>query len=213
MMSVAAVAAMALDIPDEQHERDYGTDDLNILPTISTNHNGQAESSKASRCLNGNGFTVEVKLSNGNIRYMPDRCDRWDCPYCSMIKARKIAGRLHQTLANVSYYLVKELVLSIAAANMTIEQADKAITGAWNKLRLALQRENGKFPYFWVKDYTRAGYIHLHILLVTSAHIDREFLKKHYTLGEPTVALAGNNKSELKRKINYIIKRMREARM
>ncbi len=152
-------------------------------------------------------FTVEIKLSNGNTRYYPDRCDEWNCPYCVALKARIIAGRLHQAISNYPYWMLKEIVLTIDPAKMTPVEAEKAITLAWNKLKTAMERKYGKFPFFWTKDYQQNGYIHMHILVITTTKIDKHFLNQHYTLREAKVAMA----KDVRKTVNYFIKRLRES--
>ncbi len=196
-------------------EKGGGGNNLDILPANST-HSGFSQkqnASQANRCPNGNGFTVEIKLNNGNTRYMPDRCDNWNCPYCSVVKARIIAGRLHQAISKYPNWMIKSLTLTVDTNLIPPDIAEKSIPGAWNKLKVAMERKYGKFPFFWVKDYTQNGYIHLHILIITKAWIDENHLNQHYTLGRATVALAGNNMGEVRRTINYFIKRLRTSQV
>lgn len=98
----------------------------------------------------------------------PVSCQRWDCPHCGKIKRWRLINRVRDGFANSDRVIAVTLTQKLGSNQDIVEN--------FYKLRDILRKRRIKLKYFWVKEFTRKGERHLHILIDT--WIDHAELKK-----------------------------------
>ena len=108
------------------------------------------------------GVRTMWRIVDGAYRIMPAVCARWTCLLCGPMKAAWLKRELN--LARQRHALDYFWTLTIWTETMPAAWSDVAITKAWNRLRTNLVRRFGPISYVWLREHTKAGYAHLHLL-------------------------------------------------
>ena len=98
---------------------------------------------------------------------IPAPCKSWSCPVCSQQKKNMVLDRIHDgqvlvredTTLHQDFRFFRFLTLTQATDD------DTPIMEAWARLRSYLLKCGYKLIYFGVKEFTRKGKRHLHILV------------------------------------------------
>lgn len=107
--------------------------------------------SKTIDCPNPVG--VAIGSRTGKVVKLP--CNRWSCPECGPVKVKRLQVRT----------LLGDLQPR-AFLTLTQHTDDQTpITDAWNRFVSALRSKGWIIRYIWVKEYTRKGKTHLHVLV------------------------------------------------
>lgn len=140
---------------------------------------------------------------------IPAPCNSWRCPVCSKVKKNKVVDRVHdgQVLLSQDETLHPDFRFF---RFLTLTQAtddDTPIMTAWARFRAYFAKKGIKFVYFGVKEFTKNGKRHLHILV--NRYLRFEDLKYAWLL-----ATKGNsyrvwiNRVDIKSGAGYITKYM-----
>lgn len=89
----------------------------------------------------------------------PVACKRWDCPHCGKIRRWRLINRVRDGFANSDRIIAVTLTQRLGTSQDIVEN--------FYKLRDLLRKRGIKLKYFWVKEFTRRGERHLHILIDT----------------------------------------------
>src|SRR6185312_1369423 len=99
---------------------------------------------------------------DGDYRIMPALCGRWTCLLCGPMRVAWLKRQLTQ--AQERYGLAYFWTLTVWTETMPAKWSDWAITAAWNRLRTTLVRRFGPLSYVWIREHTKRGYAHLHLV-------------------------------------------------
>lgn len=128
-------------------------------------------------------FIVEDAQGKTSQKFVYLRCKQWSCPYCARVNAqvlyvkvkRGIAGCVADELRDGfrDEYYVKFLTLTLPGrewrdAHSKLDAA-AIIKHSFKKLMYQLRRKLGHIEYFWVMEFQRDGFAHLHVVLIGSA--------------------------------------------
>jgi len=105
-------------------------------------------------------------VSSGGVS-IPAPCNSWRCPVCGKVKKNKVIDRIHdgQVLLkqdeslHPDYRFFRFLTLTQSVDDPV------PIMKAWNRFRAYFAKKGIKFVYFGVKEFTKKGKRHLHILV------------------------------------------------
>lgn len=90
-------------------------------------------------------------------RKVPVGCRRWTCPHCGKWRKIRLAHRILRGFFDDK---------NVCAITLTQKRGStQSIMANWKKLVRVLKREHSDLRYFWVKEFTKAGERHLHILI------------------------------------------------
>jgi len=104
-------------------------------------------------CNCSNPVGVAISSSTGRIVKLP--CNRWHCPDCGPVKVKRLQVRT----------LLGDLQPT-AFLTLTQHIDDQTpITAAWNRFVSSLRSKGWLIRYIWVKEHTRRGKEHLHVLV------------------------------------------------
>lgn len=98
----------------------------------------------------------------------PVNCMSWTCPHCGKIKRWRLINRVRDGFSNSERVIAVTLTQKLGTTQDIVEN--------FYKLRDLLRKRKIKLKYFWVKEFTKAGERHLHVLIDTP--IDQSELKK-----------------------------------
>lgn len=98
----------------------------------------------------------------GNMRIIPALCAQWVCILCGPMRAAWLKREIK--LAMGRHNLNHFWTLTIWTQTMPARWSDVAITLAWNKLNQNLWHKYGAYSYVWIREHTKAGYAHLHLV-------------------------------------------------
>lgn len=134
-------------------------------------------------CPDARGFLVAT--SADEIYAVPAPCNRWDCPACGAYKRRTLYQRLK------SHKGQRFMTLTCnPAAYTTPHAAYEAMSTAFSSLVKRIRRRYParRFEYVLVWEQTKAGWPHLHVLLM-GPWIEQRWLSRawHQLVGAPIV--------------------------
>lgn len=128
-------------------------------------------------------FIIEDASGQTSQKFVYLRCKQWSCPYCARVNAqvlyvkvkRGIAGCVADELRDGfrDEYYVKFLTLTLPGrewrdAHSKLDAA-AIIKHSFKKLIYQLRRKLGHIEFFWVMEFQRDGFAHLHVVLIGSA--------------------------------------------
>ena len=98
---------------------------------------------------------------------IPAPCNSWRCPVCGKVKKNKVIDRIHdgQVLLSQDESLHADFrFFRFLTLTQSIED-DTPIMVAWARFRAYLAKKGIKLVYFGVKEFTKKGKRHLHVLV------------------------------------------------
>lgn len=111
----------------------------------------------------GCGKAVIIKGDELQQQLRPVLCDRWTCALCGPRRAAWLKRELKA--AQLQYELRFFWTLTIRTSTCTPTESDELVTAAWNKLEQRIKRKYGRFSFIWIREHTKKGYAHLHLLV------------------------------------------------
>ena len=118
-------------------------------------------------CPNSPGHFI---LPAGNS--VPARCNSWGCSFCSPAKKHRYLDRIARGTATGGYRW-RFLTLTQATSD------PMPIMTAWARWRRYMHNDGwSRLKYVWVKEFTRKGKRHLHILV--NAYVPQALIKKNW---------------------------------
>lgn len=98
-------------------------------------------------------------------------CKRWSCPHCSNVKIMRISNKTNYGFKD------REILYRV-----TITQrlgSTRNIMRDWQTLKKRIERKySAKVNYFWVKEKTKNGQRHLHLLIDQA--VDSQWIRDNY---------------------------------
>lgn len=128
-------------------------------------------------------FVVEDAQGKTSQKFVYLRCKQWSCPYCARVNAQLLYVKVKRGIAGCvaeerrdgfrDEYFVKFLTLTLPGREWrdSHSRLDAAaiIKRSFKKLMYQLRRKLGHIEYFWVMEFQRDGFAHLHVVLVGQA--------------------------------------------
>lgn len=108
------------------------------------------------------GVRTMWRHEDGHTRIIPCLCCQWACSMCGVMRSAWLKREVNE--ARQREALVYFWTLTIWTETMPAQWSDKAISAFWNHLRRDLVRWFGPMAYVWLREHTKAGYAHLHLL-------------------------------------------------
>ena len=109
-------------------------------------------------------YFLGIKSVNGDtVRYktFPVKCNSWDCPVCSRVKADKYKLRMQPLFESHQLFLYTFTFYH----SLSPLETWKAVPKAWNRFRTAATKKFGSFSYARVLEHHHnSPYPHLHVL-------------------------------------------------
>jgi hypothetical protein len=109
----------------------------------------------------------------------PVACMKWTCPYCGPIKKHRLACRISKGFFGHDDVIAITLTQKLHSKRNILKDFETV------RYRLKTRHGISMDRYFWVKEFTKKGQRHIHILC--SVYVDHKLLKKLWkevTLGE-----------------------------
>ena len=102
------------------------------------------------------------RCEDGHVRIIPCLCCQWGCSMCGVMRAAWLKRELRQAVdrEGLAYFWT----LTIWTETMPAQWSDKSIVAFWNLFRTRMVRWFGPTAYVWIREHTKAGYAHLHLL-------------------------------------------------
>lgn len=140
------------------------------LPARDINTYYRSLQRSSSFCASQHVTGVSTSAKSIAVWTFPILCDRWECPRCGKIKAKRLRRKVRRSWGNKE---MRHLMLSCNASAWNIETACKEINHSWDVFLKRLRRRWPHITFFKALEFTKAGYPHLHILLDT-------YIPQHY---------------------------------
>lgn len=115
-------------------------------------------SEKLTSCPNPTGYFYK-KADSERKQKIPKGCGRWDCPYCGRMKKRKLLDRIS------SYFKHHPNDCRMLTLPLADQANDEDIGLYWHRFLASLRKYGIKPEYVWLKELTKRGRRHLHVLL------------------------------------------------
>ena len=96
--------------------------------------------------------------NEGEARPVP--CKRFKCPYCGKIRRKQVMDKVKRGFGSDR---VRFLTLTIPP--QIDNYKGRRLMKAWNRFRTRIKQLFSGFKYFWVKEFTKKGIRHLHIMI------------------------------------------------
>lgn len=124
----------------------------------------------------GSACGKSVLVAGGEERreIRPVLCDCWACALCGPRRAAWLKREL--AAAQERYGLGYFSTLTIGTRTCSPAESDALITTAWDKLAQRITRKYGRFSYVWIREHTKKGMAHLHLLM--SVAVDLSWLSE-----------------------------------
>lgn len=149
---------------------------------------------------------------------IPAPCGKWSCPECSKVKKNKVLDR-----ANKGFLSLRMEGRRIRSLTLTLgPKADNRKLGKYFarfRAYLAKPRRTGKtirsyrrINYFWTKEYTQKGKLHMHVLI--DAYIPIRLIREAWqwaTYQTSHVVFITSLRSEIQKPAGYMTKYMAKA--
>lgn len=119
-----------------------------------------------SKCPQPDGFFWRTDGTQTVI--IPKPCNRYDCPHCGKVRANQIRDKIREGCRDIEGDLEKPHSQRIIRfLTLTQETTDyQPITAAYNRFKVYLALSGySRIRYFWIKEFTKKGKPHLHILM------------------------------------------------
>lgn len=140
-------------------------------------------------------------------------CNSWSCPHCGKVKKLRLAQRIETGFFSDEKVIAWTLTQKLGSTQDILINFGKLR----KNLKYYFEHNNNNtnimsfhMKYFWVKEFTRAGQRHLHIL--TNVSIDHKILSKlwkNVTKGESYRVWI--NKADIKNAPGYMFKYLTKA--
>ncbi len=147
------------------------------------------------------GLTVAKRVDGGTL-LAPVLCHQWKCGRCGPPRA---AWLKREIKAQVDSGLLTEFwTLTVRTSTCTPAESFQLVSKSWEKLRKVLQKHHGHFEFIWVREVTKRGYAHLHLL--TSLQLDPAELSRLWLQSTGGSWIVDAQSVESDRAANYISK-------
>lgn len=145
-------------------------------------------------------------MSIPGVGTIPVSCRRWDCPHCGKWRQLRLAARV------AAGFLSDHQTDDVIAWTLTQKHGSKQnIVKNFQKLRRLLRKRHLiGMKFLWVKEFTKRGQRHLHI--ITKTAIDQDYLQDLWlevTGGESYIVWV--NQTNLKNAGGYAFKYLMKA--
>ena len=124
----------------------------------------------------GPGLLMEFKGCPKPIGYVtidgnkkPVACMKWTCPYCGPIKKHRLACRISRGFSDADTVIAITLTQKLHSKRNILKDFETVRYLLKTRHSIIIDR------YFWVKEFTKKGQRHVHILC--STYIDHKLLK------------------------------------
>lgn len=110
---------------------------------------------------------------------LPVNCMKWLCPYCGPIKKHRLAKRIARGFVGSEKCIAITLTQKLGSKRNILKDFETVRYRLKTRHHITIDR------YFWVKEFTKKGQRHLHI--ICSSYVDHKLLKslwREVTLGE-----------------------------
>lgn len=101
------------------------------------------------------------------------RCRTWGCPVCGPRRARRVKGHIIDVAKE--HRLNRLMTLTMRVGSEGRRDPTEYLMSKWNAFRTRLRQRYPDMVYLWVREYTKRGYPHLHILV--NKYVPFEWLK------------------------------------
>lgn len=139
----------------------------------------------------------------------PVACGRWVCPWCGKWRKKRLADRVARGF--IGTYLQGDKVRALTLTQKLGTQQD--IMKNWARLRAVFAKYQVPInKYFWVKEFTKQGERHLHILIDADSDIDQNWLSdKWRTITDGESYILWINEAEIGNAAGYAMKYLTKA--
>lgn len=94
---------------------------------------------------------------------IPAGCKSWDCPYCGPIRKKQLLDRVRDGFVPVQQDGGRVRFLTLT---LSLQANNRDIMKFWARFRATLAKHGYRhFRFFWVKEFTQKGKLHLHIAI------------------------------------------------
>lgn len=114
-------------------------------------------------CPNPIGYWVSLD------KIYPLPCGKWKCPHCGKVKKGRVLDRVKTGFETIGSDYARMMTLTLGP-----KAENKKIGKYWARFRQYILKNYGlKLSFFWVKEFTKKGKIHMHILVDQYVHISK----------------------------------------
>jgi hypothetical protein len=143
---------------------------------------------------------LRLSCEHGNFRYIPIVCKRWDCVVCSARKLAKVRARLLTAMADKQWVAFLTLTFPADVDSATAHRRLGSL------IKWVRSIDGQRVEYAAIKERTKRGRLHLHLLVLNWVWVDWASLSKAWEVRTGAWSVDIQRIRAGKRAVAYVVK-------